>query len=254
MTGVTTEAVRFAGTGGHRLAGKLDLPPGEVRAYAVFAHCFTCSKDFFTAARVSHALAERGIAVLRLDFTGLGESEGERPYGDFDTSVADLLSAAAHLRAEHRAPSLLVGHSFGGATTLAAAALMPEVRAVATIAAPSHPAHVTGLFGRAAREIEERGEGQVVLAGRTFTFGKEFLDTLADQPQRRRIGALGRALLVLHSPEDRQVAIAEATEIFRSAAHPKSFVALDGADHFLGDPADARYAAEVIAAWASRYL
>ncbi|MFD4372708.1 alpha/beta hydrolase family protein [Streptomyces sp. NPDC058486] len=249
-----TRSVRFPGASERLLAAKIDLPAGTPRAFAVFAHCFTCSKDFLTAARVSRRLADRGFGVLRLDFTGLGASEGDRPYGVFDDSVADVVAAAAHLRERYQAPALLVGHSFGGATTLAAAGLLPEVLAVATIAAPSTPAHVRELFGTAAEEIERAGEGTVELAGRRFVFGRDFLDSLADRPERRGAGELGAALLVLHAPGDTLVGVEHAARIFRAARHPKSYVSLDTADHYLSDVRDAHYAADLIAAWAEHYL
>ncbi|MFF8412491.1 alpha/beta hydrolase family protein [Streptomyces omiyaensis] len=250
----STRPVRFPGASGRLLAAKTDLPAGTPRAFAIFAHCFTCSKDFFTAARVSRRLADRGIGVLRLDFTGLGASEGDRPYGAFDDSVADVLSAAGYLRERYEAPALLVGHSFGGATVLAAAGLLPEVRAVATIAAPSTPAQVRDLFGAAAEQIERDGEGTVELAGRRFVFGREFLASIAGQPSRHRVAELGAALLVLHAPGDTLVDVSHAAAIFRAARHPKSYVSLDTADHYLSDVGDAHYAADLIAVWAEHYL
>jgi putative redox protein len=250
----TSEKLTFTGAGGEALDGRLDVPSGTPRAVALFAHCFTCGKDIAAASRISQALTERGIAVLRFDFTGLGGSDGEFANSSFSSNVSDLVRAADHLRATIAAPSLLVGHSLGGAAVLAAAHQIPEVRAVATIGAPSDPAHVAGLFAADRAEIETAGEATVSLAGRRFTVRREFLADIASQPQATRIANLRRALLVLHAPGDEIVGIDNARAIFDAARHPKSFVSLDGADHLLSGRSDAVYAAAVIAAWADRYL
>ncbi len=247
-------AVRFPGRHGHDLAARLEMPSLPPRAFALFAHCFTCSKESKAAVYLSCALAEEGIAVLRFDFTGLGESAGDFANTDFSSNVGDLVAAAGWLREHHEAPALLVGHSLGGTAILAAAGSIPEARAVATIAAPFEPTHLKGLLGRAAAEIAERGEAQVDLGGRRFTIRRELLDDLERQPQREAIGALGRALLVMHSPRDDTVPIDNAASIFLAAKHPKSFVSLDTASHLLTDRGDARYAARVLAAWAGRYV
>ena len=244
----------FPGAHGLMLAARLDAPDAPPRAHALFAHCFTCSKDIFAASRIAQSLVEHGIAVLRFDFTGLGHSEGEFANTDFSSNIADLVAAADWLRKEHTAPALLIGHSLGGAAVLAAAGAMPEVRAVATIAAPSDPTHVAGLFRAQVPEIEERGEALVQLAGRPFRIRREFLEDAADQNLREKIGHLGRALLILHSPVDETVGIANATSIFVNARHPKSFISLDNADHLLRKRPDAAYAATMIAAWSERYL
>lgn len=249
----TTQAT-FPGAHGSELAARLDAPDGEARAYALFAHCFTCGKDIFAASRIAQALVEHGIAVLRFDFTGLGASEGEFANTNFSSNVADLLAAADWLRRSHQAPALLVGHSLGGAAVLAAAHSIPEARAVATIAAPSDPAHVTGLFAGSVEEIEQSGEAEVQLAGRHFRIQRQFLADVADQNLRVRIAELDRGLLVLHSPADATVSIGNATSIFVNARHPKSFVSLVDADHLLSRRSDAVYAAGVIAAWSERYL
>jgi putative redox protein len=250
----TSQKLTFTGTGGEALDGRLDLPAGSPRAVALFAHCFTCGKDNAAASRISRALTERGIAVLRFDFTGLGESDGEFANSTFSSNVSDLVRAADHVRATVAAPSLMVGHSLGGAAVLAAAHQIPEVRAVATIGAPSDPAHVAGLFAADRAEIETAGEATVCLAGRRFRVRREFLADIAAQPQATRIANLRRALLVLHAPGDEIVGIDNARAIFQAARHPKSFVSLDGADHLLSSRSDAAYAATVIAAWADRYL
>lgn len=249
-----SDRIEFPSAGGHALAARLDPPPGRPRAFALFAHCFTCSKDFVASARIARALAERGVAVLRFDFTGLGGSGGEFANSNFSSNVDDLVAAADWLRQEHEAPALLVGHSLGGAAVLAAAARIPEAVGVATIGAPVDPEHVAELFAGSREEIETRGEAEVQLAGRPFRVRKQLLDDLAGTRLEPAIGALGRALLVLHSPVDNQVGIDNASRIFGAARHPKSFVSLDDADHLLTRPADAAYAAEVIAAWASRFL
>ncbi|WP_129663625.1 bifunctional alpha/beta hydrolase/OsmC family protein [Phytoactinopolyspora endophytica] len=246
--------VTFAGTGGEALAGRLELPASQPRAAALFAHCFTCGKDVVAASRISHALTELGIAVLRFDFTGLGESDGEFANATFSSNTADLVRAADHLRITLAAPSLLVGHSLGGAAVLAAAEQIPEVRAVATIGAPADPAHVVDLFAADRPEIESAGQATVQLAGRPFRVRREFLDDISSQPQTDRIATLNRPLLVLHAPGDNIVAVDHARRIFDTARHPKSFVSLDDADHLLSNRADAAYAATVIAAWADRYL
>jgi uncharacterized OsmC-like protein/pimeloyl-ACP methyl ester carboxylesterase len=244
----------FTGSGGEALAARLDLPPDDPDAYALFAHCFTCGKDVRAASRISRALAARGIAVLRFDFTGLGESGGDFADSTFSSNVTDLVRAADQLRAQHSAPTLLVGHSLGGAAVVAAAARIPEVRAVATIGAPCSPEHVTTLLAGARPEIEAAGQAEMTLAGRTFRIRREFLTDIAEQQQRERIAALGRPLLVLHSPQDDMVGVDNARLLFDAARHPKSFVALDGADHLLTRAADAEYAADIIAAWAGRHV
>jgi uncharacterized OsmC-like protein/alpha-beta hydrolase superfamily lysophospholipase len=244
----------FPNAEGLRLAGLIDLPAGETRAYALFAHCFTCGKDVHAAKRIAEGLTALGIAVLRFDFTGLGSSEGEFANTTFSSNVADLVAAADHLRRVKRAPALLIGHSLGGAAVLAAASAVPEARAVVTIAAPSDPAHVAGLFEDARAEIEARGEVEVKLAGRPFRIRRAFLDDVADQELSGRINALHKALLIFHSPTDDIVGIDNASRIFAVARHPKSFVSLAGADHLLSRRSDAAYVAKVIAAWAERYL
>ncbi|HEX4249884.1 MAG TPA: bifunctional alpha/beta hydrolase/OsmC family protein [Pseudonocardia sp.] len=246
--------LEFAGSQGHPLAARLDLPDSEPTAYALFAHCFTCNKDSLAAARIARSLTEFGIAVLRFDFTGLGTSGGDFGNTDFSSNVADLVNAADHLRENFAAPTLLIGHSLGGAAVLAAAHLVPEVKAVATIGAPADPAHVGHLLAEHRAEIERTGEAEVVLGGRAFRIRRQFLDDIAGQPQAERIAKLGAALLVLHSPVDEVVGVDNARRIFDTARHPKSFVAVDGADHLLTNRADAQFVATVLAHWASRYL
>jgi len=249
-----TERFQFEGEGGHQLAAALDLPDHEPVAYALFAHCFTCGKDVLAARRIALALADKGIAVLRFDFTGLGSSEGDFANATFTSNVADLVRATNHLRATRSAPTLLIGHSLGGAAILAAAEKIPEARAVVTIAAPSDPNHVTGLFADRLDEIRQTGRADVSLAGRPFPITREFLDDIAEHELMRHVTQLHKALLVMHAPTDDTVGIENATRIFVAARHPKSFVSLADADHLLSNKQDTTYVAEVIAAWASRYI
>ena len=249
-----TERFQFTGEGGHQLAASLDLPEREPIAYALFAHCFTCGKDVLAARRIAVALAAKGIAVLRFDFTGLGSSEGDFANSTFSSNVADLVRAADHLRETRKAPAILIGHSLGGAAILAAAAQIPDAKAVVTIAAPSDPAHVTGLFKDRIEDIRKHGKVEVSLAGRPFHIKREFLDDIAEHGLMAHVTKLHKALLIMHSPTDDTVGIDNATHIFVAAKHPKSFVSLTGADHLLSDRRDATYVAEVIAAWATRYL
>src|SRR5215813_6981645 len=244
------ERFDFPNARGQTLAALLERPEGEASAYALFAHCFTCGKDNLAAKRIAEALAARGIAVLRFDFTGLGASEGEFANTNFSSNVADLVAAANHLRQVERAPALLIGHSLGGAAVLAAAGDLPEARAVVTIAAPADPSHVTGLLKDRVDEIRAQGEVEVTLAGRPFTIRREFLDDVSKQRLDEKIGKLRKALLVLHAPGDDIVGIDNASHIFLAAKHPKSFVSLADADHLLSKPRDSAYVAEVIAAWA----
>ncbi len=247
-------SVRFPGRHGHELAARIEMPSLPPRAFALFAHCFTCSKESKAAVFLSSALAEEGIAVLRFDFTGLGGSGGDFSNTDFTSNVGDLLAACDWLRERYAAPSILVGHSLGGAAILAASASIPEARAVATIAAPFEPGHLKGLLGAAAAQIASKGVADVDLGGRRFTIRRELLDDLERQPQREAIAALRRPLLVMHSPVDDTVPIDNAASIFMAAKHPKSFVSLDTANHLLTDRDDARYAARVLAAWAERFV
>jgi uncharacterized OsmC-like protein/alpha/beta superfamily hydrolase len=254
MSRIST-AVQFPGAHGTPLAARLDLPGAQApRAYVLFAHCFTCSKDTKATAFIAEALADAGLATLRFDFTGLGGSQGEFANTDFSSNVADLVAAARWLASEHRAPSLLVGHSFGGAAALAAVAQMPSVTAVATINAPSDPAHLGKLFAGHEEEIRVKGAAQIDLGGRPFTIRREFLEDIAAQKLLDAVAGLKRALLVMHAPGDSRVSVDHASSIFRAARHPKSFISLDTADHLLNGREDARYAATVLAAWASRYL
>jgi uncharacterized OsmC-like protein/fermentation-respiration switch protein FrsA (DUF1100 family) len=249
-----TERFQFTSEGGHQLAAALDLPDGEPSVYALFAHCFTCGKDVLAARRIATALAAKGIAVLRFDFTGIGSSEGDFANATFSSNVADLVRAANHLRDTRKAPAILIGHSLGGAAVLAAAGQIAEAKAVVTIAAPSDPAHVTGLFKEHIEDIKKLGKVEVSLAGRPFTITREFLDDIAEHGLMARVTLLRKALLVMHSPTDDTVGIDNATRIFLSAKHPKSFVSLADADHLLSQKTDSAYAADVIAAWAERYV
>ncbi|MGA9299577.1 MAG: bifunctional alpha/beta hydrolase/OsmC family protein, partial [Bradyrhizobium sp.] len=249
-----TERFQFTGSEGQQLAAALDTPDGEVRAYALFAHCFTCGKDGLAAKRIAVALSAKGIAVLRFDFTGLGSSEGDFANSTFSSNVADLVRAADHLRKAYNAPTLLIGHSLGGAAVLAAAHEIPDAKAVVTIAAPSDPAHVTGHFADSIEKIRKDGQAEVSLAGRPFTIKREFLEDVAEHNLIGHVAGLHKALLVMHAPTDDTVGIDNATRIFVAAKHPKSFISLAGADHLLSNRQDAVYVADVIAAWVARYL
>jgi uncharacterized OsmC-like protein/pimeloyl-ACP methyl ester carboxylesterase len=250
----SSEKITFTGSHGEQLAGRLDLPSQQPRAYALFAHCFTCSKDLPAASRISRALAAQGFGVLRFDFTGLGGSEGEFGNTNFSSNVQDLIAAANHLREKFEAPQLLVGHSLGGAAVLVAAHEIPECKAVATLGAPGDPAHVQHLLAESVEEIQRKGHAEVTLAGRKFVIKRQFLDDLRRQEHEHLIERLKRALLVFHSPTDDIVGIDNARLIFKAARHPKSFVSLDGADHLLTRAEDAEYVGTVLSAWASRYL
>ncbi len=249
-----TERIEFPGSQSTMLAGRLDLPDAAPRAWALFAHCFTCSKDSKAAAFIARALAQHGFGVLRFDFTGLGGSGGDFANTHFSSNIDDLVAAADWLRASHAAPALLVGHSLGGAAVLAAASRVPECRAVATLGAPFDPQHVTQQFGAGLAVIESEGEATLQLGGRPFTIRRGFIDDLAGQSQLERIRNLRRALMVLHAPGDDVVSVDSARQIFEAARHPKSFVSLDDADHLLSRAEDARFAADLIAVWAARYL
>ena len=247
------ERIEFDGHDGGRLAGLLERPDGTPRASVLFAHCFTCGKDLVGASRVSRALVARGFAVLRFDFTGLGGSDGDFANTNFSSNVQDLVAAARYLDGRGLAAAVLVGHSLGGTAVLAAARELPGVRAVVTIGAPADARHVAGQFGADLARIEAEGEAEVSLAGRAFTIRKQFLEDIA-RSSTAPSSTLKAALLVLHAPLDETVPIDEASRIFVAAKHPKSFVALDGADHLLTRPEDAAWVAELIATWAPRHV
>ena len=246
--------ITFTGSQGEELAAKLELPLGQVRAYALFAHCFTCTKDIFAAARIASALAEHGIAVLRFDFTGLGASKGDFANTNFSSNVADLVAAADFMRQSYEAPKLLVGHSLGGAAVLAAAGHVPEAKAIATIGAPADTQHVVHNFAADLDEIRAKGEAEVTLAGRQFKIKAQFLDDLDHQNLAQQIATMKKALIVFHAPGDETVGIENAASIFQAAKHPKTFVSLDNADHLLTNRADSIFVADVLSAWASRYI
>jgi uncharacterized OsmC-like protein/alpha/beta superfamily hydrolase len=245
--------VSFPGAFGTALAARLDAPAEAPLAYAVFAHCFTCSKETKAAATISAALAERGFAVLRFDFTGLGGSEGDFANTNFSSNVDDLVAAADFLRREHRAPALLVGHSLGGTAVLGAAPRIPEAVAVATLGSPFEPEHVLRLLKSSVDKIESEGDARVDIAGRDFRIRKQFLDDIRERKIGGAVAQLGKALMVMHSPRDTIVDIDNAARIFLAARHPKSFVSLDPADHLISRREDAIYAGQLLAAWAMRY-
>lgn len=249
-----SEKLTFTGHTGAELAALFDKPSGPILATAIFAHCFTCSKDILAAKRISQRLASAGIAVLRFDFTGLGHSDGEFANTDFTSNIGDLVKAAAHMEAIGNPVRLLVGHSLGGAAVLKAAGQITSVKAVVSIAAPSDPAHVAANFGCHIDDIRANGSAEVSLAGRGFTITKEFLDDIDSADLLPAIAHMKKALLVLHSPLDEIVSISNAADIFTAAKHPKSFITLDHADHLITKPEDAQYVADVISTWAARYL
>jgi len=249
------QKLEIPGPEGHRLSALLDLPPdGEPDAYAVFAHCFTCTKDFKAAYHISRTLTRERIGVLRFDFTGLGESGGDFAETSLSSNVGDLAAASDFLAARYDAPKLLIGHSLGGAAVLIAAGDIPSSKAVVTIAAPADPRHVSRALGPAAETIVSRGEADVRIDGRVFKLRRRFLDDLGSVDPEEVLKNLNRALLIMHSPADHVVGIENAARLFQMARHPKSFVSLDRADHLLSNTADSRYAGAVIAAWARRYI
>jgi putative redox protein len=250
-----TLRIKFENSNGEQLSGRLELPLiGKPRSYAIFAHCFTCTKNLTAVGNISRALTQQGIAVLRFDFTGLGQSDGEFENTNFSSNVQDLIAAADYLKAEHDAPQLLIGHSLGGAAVLMAASELASVKAVATIGAPAEPEHVKHLIQPGIPEIEQKGEAQVSIGGRPFTIKKHFLEDLEKNLLSKVIPELEAAVLILHSPQDRTVGIDNASAIFNAAKHPRSFVSLDGADHLLTDSDDSTYAGEVIGSWSGRYV
>ena len=247
--------LEFSNAAGQKLSARIDLTEaGKPMAYALFAHCFTCSKNFKAISHISRALTRKGIAVLRFDFTGLGESEGDFADTNFSSNVDDLALAADFLAKNFEAPKLLIGHSLGGAAVLQSAARIPSAVAVVTIAAPADPDHLSRALGASSETIQRRGEAEVDLAGRTFKIKKQFLDDLATVRMQQTIQNLNRALLILHSPYDRIVGIENAARIFQTARHPKSFISLGEADHLLTDRTDSLYAGAIIATWALKYI
>lgn len=247
------QKITFQNPQGISLSGLLEAPDAP-SAYALFAHCFTCGKDIKAAARISKALVDNNVAVLRFDFTGLGGSDGDFSNSNFSSNVADLVAAADFLRTTHQAPSILIGHSLGGAAVISAAKHIPEAKGVVTIGAPAEAAHVMKQFRRDVDAIRDIGEFKVTLAGREFTIKKQFLDDIESQQQDQNIANLQRALLIFHSPVDNVVSIEQAQKIYLKAKHPKSFISLDSADHLLTNSKDASYVASCITAWSSRYL
>jgi len=252
---VRTEQVKIQITPSHMLDARLDLPEGiKPKGFAVFAHCFTCSKSFKTTVLLARALAENGFGVLRTDFTGLGKSDGDFSDTNFSTNVRDLLAGVQWLRENHTAPVLIYGHSFGGTAALAAVAQTPEAKAVATINAPFEPQHVTHNFACDIADILQKGEEKVLLAGRTFTIKKQFIEDIQSHNMQQIISSLNKHLLIFHTPEDDVVHLDNARKIYEAAKHPKSFITLPEADHFLRNEKDADYVGNIIATWATRYL
>jgi putative redox protein len=250
-----SKKIVFQNAEGVDLSGRLNLPvDGPPKAFAIFAHCFTCTQNIKAITNIATALTRKGFGVLRFDFTGLGESEGEFADTNFTSNVADLRAASAYLEAHHEPPSILIGHSFGGTACLMAAMQIPQVRAVATIGSPADPQHITHLLQPVIDRIKADGEADLSLAGRPIKIKRQFLEDLEASRLEEALPRLRRALLVLHSPMDEVVGIENAEYIYKAAKHPKSFISLDHADHMMSDPGDSAYAGAVIGEWASRYL
>lgn len=248
------QKLTFPNNEGEDLAGLLELPAGEVLGYALFAHCFTCGKDLKSASRIARGLVSQGIATLRFDFTGLGNSDGDFANTNFSSNVEDLVAAANYLETEYQAPALLIGHSLGGAAVLAAAHAIPSAKAVVTIAAPAEPGHVAHLFDDARGIIKEEGVAEVNLAGRPFRIKQQFLDDIEGRSLQQKVGQLRRPLLIFHAPMDQTVSIDDAATLYGYARHPKSFISLDDADHLVTSARDADYIADTLVAWVKRYL
>jgi len=251
---MSSTRVRFSGSNGDELAAILDMPDkGKPVAYSLFAHCFTCSKDYKSVVNISKALVQKGIGVMRFDFTGLGESEGDFSETTFSSNVDDLVAAADYLQTTHDSPAILIGHSFGGAAVIQAAGKIESSRAVAVIATPYDPSHVAELL-----QLEKRFAKQdtidVTISGRTFKLKRKFLDDLRNEAIKKPLADLRKSLIIFHSPADGVVGIDNAAKIFQAARHPKSFISLDGADHLLSNPADSQYVGFIIAEWARRYI
>lgn len=252
---MNAKKIQFLNSKGERIDARLELPVNQhPHSFALFAHCFTCGKDLTALRNISRALNMQGIAVLRFDFTGLGESEGDFSDTNFSSNVEDLVEAAYFLERDYQAPTILIGHSLGGAAVICAAMLLPSIKAVATIGAPFDPKHVQHLFAEHVETIEKEGIAKVAIAGRTFTVKHQFLKDIEMQSLEEKLAHLDRALLILHSPQDLVVPIDNAARFYNAARHPKSFISLDGADHLLSDKKDSLYVGNVIASWSSRYL
>ena len=249
-----TEKIFFKNTKGEQLSAKIELPEKEVRGYALFAHCFTCNKNLTAVRNIAKSLTSNGIAVLRFDFTGLGESEGEFEQTNFSSNVDDLISAATFMKENYSSPDILIGHSLGGAAVMFASPKLESVKAVVTIGAPSNPKHVSHLLKSGIEEIEREGEAKIVIGGREFKIQKHFLQSINEKNTTSILKDLNKALLVMHSPKDLTVGIENAAQIYQAAIHPKSFISLDDADHLLSDKKDSQYAGEMISTWASRYI
>jgi alpha/beta superfamily hydrolase len=250
-----TQNITFENASGHQLAALLDMPAeGEPVAYVLFAHCFTCSKDYKGVVRISKALAAQGFGVLRFDFTGLGESEGDFAETTFSSNVEDLISAADFMSRELEAPKVLVGHSLGGAAVIHAALRIPSVVAVATLAAPANLNVLAGRLRSQGGDIESSGEAEVKIGGRSIRIGKDLVEGLEEVNMRDAVARMDRALLICHSPEDRTVDIDSAIDIFSAARHPKSFLSVDNADHLFSNAEDGRYVGSMIATWARRAI
>ncbi len=249
------QKVSFKNKNGQQLVGRLELPVDQKpHNYALFAHCFTCTKNLMAVKNVGRALTQKGFGVLRFDFTGLGESEGDFENTNFSGNVADLVEAADFLKREYGAPALIIGHSLGGSAAIFAAEKIAYIKAVAVINSPSHPSHVLQLLKDSKETIAQNGKATVNLGGRDFTIKKQFLDDLENKPLAEIVKKFRRALLILHSPQDQIVGIKNAENIYRAAHHPKSFITLDGADHLLSNTKDSLYAGSIIGQWASRYV
>jgi len=250
-----TKKISFRNQHGELLSARLEMPLDKHPiSYALFAHCFTCNKNLSAIRNISRALNQAGIAVLRFDFTGLGESEGEFAETNFSSNVDDLISAASYLKEHHQSPSILIGHSLGGAAVIFAAGQISSVQAIATIGAPASTEHVSHLFSSSLSEIQNQETAEVNIGGRPFTIKKQFLDDISAQNLSETLKNLRKPILILHSPQDNTVGIENASELYGAAYHPKSFVTLDGADHLLTDKQDSQYVGLIISSWASRYV
>lgn len=250
-----TKNITFPNASGEQLSARLYLPLDEVpRFYAVFAHCFTCSKNFKAVSNISDTLSQLGVAVLSFDFTGLGKSEGDFGESGFSSNVSDLVIASQYLEENYEAPKLMIGHSLGGAAVIFAAAKLDSIQAVVTIGAPADPLHVTNLFSKDLDRIESEGRAEVSIGGRPFTLSQEFVNDLESQNLLEILLGMRKAFLFMHSPQDTVVDLSNAAELYLAAYHPKSFVSLNGADHLLSEEKESRYVGELISTWSKKYL